>query len=245
MSDTTDPTELSGDDLLAAEFALGLLEGEELLMARSRLAREPELGDKVAFWQDRLAPLMDEIVGAAPGDEVWQRIRAALDAEASQVETRVVSIDPRLRKWQLATWISSAAAVLLLAVVLWPQTSTAPQPGPATPQQTLVAYVPIEGTPLGIDLTYIPEERSLLVAAAGLTHDGVHDHELWLVRPEGAVESLGVVTPGEIRAHSVPEEFSTDMSDGAQLVLTREPLGGKPEGQDAGPVVAEGRLTTI
>jgi anti-sigma-K factor RskA len=35
------------------------------------------------------------------------------------------------------------------------------------------------------------------------------------------------------------------MSDGAQLLLTREPLGGKPADQDAGPVVAEGSLQLI
>jgi anti-sigma-K factor RskA len=29
------------------------------------------------------------------------------------------------------------------------------------------------------------------------------------------------------------------------LLLTREPLGGKPAGVDAGPVVAEGQFSTI
>jgi anti-sigma-K factor RskA len=35
------------------------------------------------------------------------------------------------------------------------------------------------------------------------------------------------------------------MADGSDLVLTREPLGGKPQGIDAGPVVAEGQLQAI
>ena len=34
-------------------------------------------------------------------------------------------------------------------------------------------------------------------------------------------------------------------SDGVELVLTREPLGGKPDGVDAGPVVAQGAFGAV
>ena len=105
--------------------------------------------------------------------------------------------------------------------------------------------MPIEGTPLRLDFTYLPEEDSLLVGAVGLTADGVHDHEIWFVPPEGELVSLGVVTPGKIVAHSVPESVARALNDGSQLVLTREPLGGKPVGVEAGPVVAEARFATI
>jgi anti-sigma-K factor RskA len=86
----------------------------------------------------------------------------------------------------------------------------------------------------------------MLVAAIGLTADGVHDHELWLVPADGsAVQSLGVVEPGAVRSMTLPEAVSTKLGDGASLVLTREPIGGKPEGQDAGPVVAKGAFTPV
>ena len=62
---------------------------------------------------------------------------------------------------------------------------------------------------------------------------------------EGDLISLGVVTPGEVRAHSVPHETAVQIANGSELVLTREPLGGKPAGQDAGPVVASGQLIQI
>ena len=39
--------------------------------------------------------------------------------------------------------------------------------------------------------------------------------------------------------------ITAKLGDGASLVLTREPLGGKPEGVDAGPVVAEGAFTRV
>ena len=91
-------------------------------------------------------------------------------------------------------------------------------------------------------MTFLPDQESLIVTAVGLEADGVHDHEIWLVPDEGDLISLGVVTPGVVRAHSVPHDVALQIADGSGLVLTREPLGGKPVGQDAGPVVASGQL---
>ncbi|MEH6723158.1 MAG: anti-sigma factor, partial [Qipengyuania sp.] len=96
-----------------------------------------------------------------------------------------------------------------------------------------------------LDFTYLPAEDSLLVGAIGLTADGVHDHEIWFVPPEGELVSLGIVTPGKVVAHDVPDAVAQALHDGSQLVLTREPLGGKPADAGAGPVVAEARFTAI
>ena len=82
--------------------------------------------------------------------------------------------------------------------------------------------------------------------AVGLAADGVHDHEIWFVPDRGGdLVSLGVVTPGRVVAHDVPERVARALREGSQLVLTREPLGGKPPDTAAGPVVAEARFTTI
>jgi anti-sigma-K factor RskA len=110
----------------------------------------------------------------------------------------------------------------------------------------MVATVPIGETGLRLDVTYIPESEKMLVAAIGLTADGVHDHELWLVPADGSdVQSLGVVAPGTVRAMTLPAAVTAKLGDGAGLVLTREPIGGKPDGVDAGPVVAKGAFTRV
>ena len=57
--------------------------------------------------------------------------------------------------------------------------------------------------------------------------------------------TLGIVTPGKVVAHDVPDAVAQALHDGSQLVLTREPLGGKPADAGAGPVVAEARFTAI
>ena len=53
------------------------------------------------------------------------------------------------------------------------------------------------------------------------------------------------MTPGKVVAHDVPDAVAQALHDGSQLVLTREPLGGKPADAGAGPVVAEARFTAI
>ena len=106
--------------------------------------------------------------------------------------------------------------------------------------------MPIGETGLRLDVTYIPESERMVVAAIGLTPDGVHDHELWLVPKDGSpLQSLGVVKPGEVRSMPLPAAVTAKLGEGAGLALTREPLGGKPADKDAGPVVAKGSFTRV
>ena len=247
------------DAIIAAEHALGLLDGEELLTARGRVASDAAFAALVARWEDRLAPLADEIAGAEPGPEVWARIEAAIENSALSdtpgaevVDLRAQEMDARVRRWQWTAAITSAAAAVLLAVLVFsPGNDPVPTPGATgTPAlaaaDPLVAQVPIGDTGLRLDVTYIPESDRMLVAAIGLTPDGVHDHELWLVPADGSdLQSLGVVAPGEVRSMELPADIARNLGDGVQLVLTREPIGGKPEGQDAGPVVAEGAFSKV
>jgi anti-sigma-K factor RskA len=145
----------------------------------------------------------------------------------------------RVRQWQVASMVSAAAAVALAFVAI-----PAMQAGPDIPVESaapLMANIPIGDTALRLAVTYLPDDSEMLVSASGLTADGVHDHELWLVLPEGA-QSLGVVVPGEQRRVAVTPDLAAQIASGSDLVLTREPLGGAPKDGTAGPVVAEGEF---
>ncbi|MFN4114057.1 MAG: anti-sigma factor domain-containing protein [Sphingomonadaceae bacterium] len=226
---------------LAAEYALGLLEGEDLLAARGRMANDPDFAAAVAFWEVRLAPLLDEIAGAVPDETVWNRIAAEIEKMPGG---ELVSLKARVRFWQRAAAGAAMAATGAIALlVLQPQ--TAPPVVPADAAGPLVASIPIGDTPLRLGVTYLPDRREMLVSASGLSADGVHDHELWLVPSEGELRSLGVVRPGEEARVQLTPELAGMIRDGIPMVLTREPLGGKPAGQSAGPVVAEGAFRTI
>jgi anti-sigma-K factor RskA len=240
--------ELGGDELLAAEYALGLLEGEQLLNARGLLARDADFAQAVSHWEGRLAPLLDEIEGLEPSPDVWRRIESEIAARVAAPQgSNVVDLSQQLQRWKWATGISSIAAAIALAfLALPPSGSPGSAPALATRSAPLVASIPIGDTPLRLGVTYLPGSQEMLVSASGLSADGVHDHELWLVPGDGSeLQSLGVVVPGKERRMELPDTVTRNMADGAQLLLTREPLGGKPAGRGAGPVVAEGNLRLI
>lgn len=234
---------MTGADRLAAEYALGLLEGEERLTARARQAADPDFAAAVAWWEDRLAPMLDEFAGVEPGEDVWRRIEAAVAEDGSRGQ--VVELRRSIRRWQGLAGLGIAACLAMAvftATLLSPPDARDPAGSDEAP---LVASIPIADTPLRLGVTYLPERREMLVSASGLAADGVHDHELWLVPPEGELRSLGVVRPGaEVRVPLDPA-LAALIHDGSRLVLTREPLGGKPPGQQAGPVVAEGSFAAI
>lgn len=252
-----------GGSVQAAEFALGLLEGEELLVARGRMASDGAFAAEVIEWQNRLAPLLDEVAPMVPSAELWARIEARIAAardignatgQTGMGASNVVELQSRLRRWKWTAALTSAAAAIALAFLAFaPGTDPASVPGggagpsaPIASADPLVAQVPIGDTGLRLDVTYIPESEKMVVAAIGLTPDGVHDHELWLVPKDGGeLQSLGVVAPGEVHSMKLPDEIARNLDDGVGLVLTREPIGGKPEGADAGPVVAEGKFSRV
>ena len=252
----TGPDMNRDDPMIAAEWALGLLEGEELLAARGKYATDPDFAWRKEWWDNWFAPMTDAMPGAEPGEHVWDTIAARVSSQQAGADSTapeapastVIALETRVRRWQWMAGLSSAAAALAL---VWIAMVPGRAPVDAPPVQMaaaapMVATVPIGETGLRLDVTYIPESEKMLVAAIGLTRDVVHDHELWLVPAGGgAPESLGVVAPGEVHSMVLPHALANKLGDGASLVLTREPIGGKPEGVDAGPVVAKGAFTRV
>ena len=96
------------DPLLAAEYSLGLLEGEELLAARGKVASDQEFAGRKEWWDTWFAPLSDQVAGAEPSAEVWQRIsaqvagapNAATAPVAGAAADNVVELQARVRRWQ-------------------------------------------------------------------------------------------------------------------------------------------------
>ena len=224
-------------EYLAAELALGVLAGEDLLTARGLSASDPAFAAQVADWECKLAPLLDEIAPVAPAAGLWPRIEAALDTAPTGSKV-VIELQRRVRRWQWTAGLSAAAAVVI-AVLAGPVLLRQSAPPTAAP---LVASFTLPATEARLGLTYVPERGDLLVSAVGLSADGVHDHELWLVAPDGNALSLGVVMPGTARRLHLPEALAARLADGATLALSREPLGGSA-GQPPGPIVATTKLS--
>lgn len=233
-------------DLLAAEYALGLIDDGERTRAEGLLAADPHFAARVARWSGRVAPLLDEVEAVAPPRGLWARVERAIapataEPAAPAQASNVHVLRRRVNLWRGYSAVATAlAASLALFLVTRPsaESPTAP-PAPAP----LVAMMEAEGSPAKLVATYDPASRMLLVTpAAGVSASSGRAHELWLIPADGKPRSMGVVEPGGARRMAVPPAMLAEMKAEVTLALSVEPSGGSPSGQPTGPVVAAGKF---
>src|SRR5262245_66382048 len=99
MSDT-DHSSTPTDDgrIVAGEYVLGVLDGNERREIARRLELDADLAREVAFWEERLGGLADSVRPVAPPDAMWSLIESALaDAPVlSPTRRRLVQTPRRL-----------------------------------------------------------------------------------------------------------------------------------------------------
>jgi len=197
------------DDLLAAEFVIGVQDMETRARLEDRQKRDPGFAGSVSDWEYRLDGLNDEFASAPAPD-----LLAGIEARLFPVATK-----PR-RGWFGIAGASVLAASLLLAVFF-----TYP---PAPPQ------APVLATLAAADLAY--EVRSdgetlQVIRIAGAPAAAGQVHELWVIAPDAAPVSLGLLAGGPLEiAYPTPPA-------GWLLAVSVEPTGGSPTGAPTGPVI--------
>jgi anti-sigma-K factor RskA len=224
-------------DALAAELAMGLLDGAERAEAERLAASDPEFAAEVRRWSARLVPLLDEVEPVAAPAGLIERV---LPERASANDNEGGA---KLRFWRSWSMTSTAVAAALALFIAARPAPEAPVAAPTVPP--MVAAMSAEGSPLRLVATWDPARRSLVVAAATAVGDpGPHSHELWVIPADGKPHSLGVM-PGNGKMHGeLTAEQARLLQAGATMALSVEPLGGSKSGQPTGPVVAAGKLET-
>lgn len=225
-------------DALAAELALGLLDGEDRAAALRLILADRDFARAVADWRDRLAPLFDLVPDAAPSPDLWARIDAA-------IEDRHAAPAAHAGVWKVATATALAAAVALAGVlVLRP----APVPQIVVREAPVVArlaapLVP-DGTASLVMARYDPAHAMLRVDASRLPDDA-RAPELWVIPADGTPRSLGVFGKSGTTEVVMTARLRAWLIDGATLAVSLEPTGGSPTGLPTGPVIASGELTAV
>lgn len=230
---------------LAAEYALGVLTGDELAHARTLVAEDPEFRAEAGRWHGRLAPLLDEIAPAAPPEHLWRTIERRIGGVSDG--SNVIQLRRRLNLWRGATAAATALAASLAMVLLVRPTDVQPpvvseRPAPAP----LVAMLGGEDSDARLLATWNPGEGRLVVAAAdALSIEPDRTPELWVIPADGTPRSLGTLR-GTAREQMVPGASAVaHLQQGATLAVSVEPAGGSPTGLPTGPVVATGQLQPV
>ena len=107
---------LEGDDLLAAEYALGVLDGDVRAAVQARLVQDVVFAARVDAWNDKLAPLAESLEPTAPPASVKEQLNIRLFGESQSRSAGLAGWFESLTFWRAATGFAASAAVVAIAL---------------------------------------------------------------------------------------------------------------------------------
>ncbi|MGF1622958.1 MAG: anti-sigma factor domain-containing protein [Rhodomicrobiaceae bacterium] len=223
-----------GDDALAAEYALGVLDADERARVAERVRRDVAFARLVTAWETRLSGLNDGFVEVAPPRSVKAAIDSRLFGEADAPSRATASsIWSSLAFWRLVSGASLAAAALLAFFMLR-------SPLPPAAGENLLAYLAAEQSEDSFVALYDEATKELRITQVAGSRPSEKDHELWLIGDDKKAISLGLVGRTGEKAPSVAPTLRGKFAEGVTLAVTLEPEGGSPTGVATGPIIALG-----
>lgn len=214
-------TPIEADDVLAAEYVLGVLDLSERNACAERIKRDPVFADLVAAWEIRLEGLNEDFA-SAPAPNLMPAIEARLFPKPARTAR------PAMR-FGMLRWLSGAvvAASLVLAAVA----TLVP------PRQDLVAVLATADARLSYEVRHF-NDTLRVTRVAGVPAVAGQVHELWAIAPGAAPVSLGLLEAAPlVISYPVPPE-------GWVLAVSVEPEGGSSTGLPTGPVILTAQVGT-
>ncbi len=226
-------------DALAAEYALGTLQGRARRRFERVLKEDPALRWQVDQWQERLLPLSEGITPVTPPARVWRSIDARIQGRA-----RPSGIWQHLPFWR---WLSATAATALVAVSvywgLWLPTHN------ANKEYMVVVMSDQQLRPM-MTVSWPMEDigkAKLRIRVIG--HQEMSPDTAWELWVLGGAErkplSLGLITTHETQEVTIPSELLAAVNAAWGMAMSVEPKGGSPLGKPTGPVLYSGPCTKI
>lgn len=241
-------------DVLAAEYAAGLLDAAQMRAAERQMDADPAFAKLVWTWRSRLAPLDDAAPVVVPAPELWARIEEAIGRPAPTAPARAAAgtavrdewpgrfLGERLRRmlgdaraWQAATGL--AVAALLLALL----PSVRPSEG-----RPVAAAVLQGADQVPVYLVEVFADRSLRVKPLGAVPVAEQGRSLqfWTLRDrqEGPL-SLGLLPAAgldRVGLGGLPLPLP-----GQLFEVTVEPFGGSPTGRPTGTILGKGLTAAL
>jgi len=238
MSETDHSSTEDGDPIVAGEYVLGVLDANERSAVVQRIEREPDFAGEVAFWEERLGGLADEVRPVTPPEATWSRIEAAIAPPTAS--PALGALWQNLFFWRIIGIGSSALATASLVALAYLGTTTAPERAP------LLATLGQTGGQPGF-VAAIGSGGSLIIVPASLLTANQKSMELWLI-PTGAgaqPRSLGLIAPSQPVRITVPPNLAPFVTPDASLAVSLEEPGGSRTGMPSNDIVAVGKLTNL
>jgi anti-sigma-K factor RskA len=215
-------------EALAAELALGLLEGADRAEALRLCLSDPAFAAEVEAWGLRLSPLLGTIATVDPPAHVWTAIAARTGGHDAVVRS--------LRRWRGGAMVSGAiAACLALFIAMRPADVQPPAP---------IAISQLSGAGAATLAIAYDSRQGLLRLSPGSIESGARSPELWVIPDDGVPRSLGIVrTDG--RAVAVDAALAKLLRSGATLAITLEDAASAPHKAPSSPPILTGKIMII
>lgn len=225
---TTDP------DMTAAEFVLGLLDGEERAAALRRMLADPGFAGEVEEWRERLSGLYDDYPEVAAPEGLADRLAASLSPAAPAPA-------PSRQGWGWAVAAVAIAAAVALVFLFRP---SPPPPPHEAPHQVMVAALTSKDGATSLSALVDATSGEVRVPGTDIAPNG-RSAELWLIGADGVPQAIGVLAERGPSRLALPAAQKAALKTGVTFAISIEPEGGSPTGQPTGPVVATGTLSAV
>lgn len=220
---------------LAAEYVLGSLQGKARLRFERLMVEQPAIRRLVLAWEQRLAPLSNQLKPMPVPPAVWQGIRQRLGFIA--VEQKAVS-KPFWLTW---AWGGSLLASAVAGVLVWNTLIYQPDIIPA--YQDLAVLSTDKAEPTWIVRVSADGNTLQLSSLQQVSVPSDRDLELWAIA-DGAPESLGVIKLSQSQGSlTFTAQQRQRLRSGKVLAISIEPKGGSTTGSPTGAVLFTGKIS--
>lgn len=218
----TSDEQYDDDNLLAAEYALGLLTGSELSEARQRIQQDRDFALSVTGWEIQLAALTDDLEDEQPSAATKRALISHLFPEHQPV-----SFWQRARIWQM---IAGASFAVLATVMLFSYSGSPEKFGPLYTAE-IVADANDFRVVVVVDKT---TNEVFLTKTAGAAPEG-RILQVWAHGEDAPAISVGLWPEGDTIRLPMPPTIAA--VEGILTVgVSEEPIGGSPTGSPSGRV---------
>lgn len=232
----------------AAERALRLNAGPADAALAQRAETDPAFAAQVQAWDERFAPLYDEIEPVEAPLTLWPRVAEGIRPLAANdnMATRF------WRGWAMASTSFLAASLAGIAFLIANpriEERIVERPVPTTPDFQPVSVATLMSAtdpdmPIAT-ITYDPQTGALHVSPTMQMDMGQTIPTLWLVDGEGQTTLVGAVDPAHAETHNLPSDLRPTASGAVALAISLEPMGEPLAPQARGPVVAVGEVARL
>lgn len=234
------------EDLRYAEYVLGVLDVDARVAVESELAVDSRAATEVAWWQQHLTPLAEDVAPVAPPEYVWARLQDALGIGTRA--KREPSASARSGFWDsLALWRWTAFGSGIIAVACIIALIVLPRHYPAPSAPPTVAYMASTisqtngqvGWTATMDLQHA---RMVVVPAKPQTIPSGRAPELWLIPAGQKPIAVGMIASNTPTTIKLDPALLARFGPTAVLAVSIEPPGGSPTGQPTGSVIGKGTI---